>query len=462
MPCTDEEITIVPATHCSEPQLGSCNKTCLYNSCFGFSVLTNRLSHTLRGAWKSGTRLAIDTSLPVFSIQSRYIIFATQLLIVTACMILSFAATPLKNENLVRTLSLLACLIVNVFERIISWCGCCRSKQKTYNAFSDITRNLLTDVFLYPAVVASIVDALNTRSYNTVLSIWDESIYANVSDTNGVIKDDAINISLNGAVLLLFIVMVHGLRLGQLGRIVKTLVGHFKENISGASSSARAFITTFFVHVLIWSVVQLLYLLLIGFRIQAEMTESSQPQVLGMSVYLFIMMICGGLVPLLGIFMYFITAQKWVEEFPIALLLDHTSSTQSPSGTARDSINYQFKALHTYNTKCSGCLFGLMHPLMSPFQLLIMMMFFSLWVLFVCTFPVFNTDFTYLDLSFGKAASALHNIVVMGVVYGLTVLLSFFVSFLPLVYGLLGLAMLPFWCLFYICVGCISLCNTKS
>lgn len=461
MPCTDEEITIIPAPHCSEAQPGSCNRTCLYNSCFGFSVFTNRLSPTLRGAWKSGTRLVLDTSLPVFSIPSRYIIFATQLVITAACMILSFAATPLKNENLVRTLSLLACLIVNVLERGISWCCCCRSKRKTYNAFSDITRNLLTDIFLYPAVVASIVDALNTRSYNTVLSIWDKSIYANISNANGVIKDDAINVSLNGTVLLLFIVMVHGFRLGQLGKIVKTLVRQFKENISGARSSAHVFITGFFVHVLIWSIVQLLYLLLIGFRIQAEMTESSQPQVLGLSMYLFIMMICGELVPLFGIFMYFITAQKWVEEFPIALLLDHTSSTQSPSWAVRDNIKYQFKALHTSNIK-SGCLYGLVHPMMSPFQLLIMMMFFTLWVLFVCAFPVSSTDFTYLELSFGKASSSLHNIIVMGVVYGLTVLFSLFVSLLPLLYGLLGLAMLPFWCLFYVCVGCIAMCNTKS
>lgn len=454
-------MTIIPASHCPELQSGSCS-TCLYYSCFGFAIFTNRLSPALRGAWKSGTKLATDISLPVFSFKSRYFIFATQALITAACMILSFAATSFKNENLVRTVSLTACLIVNVLERVISWCGCCQSKQKTYNAFSDITRNILTDIFLYPAVVASIVSILNTKSYNTVLSIWDNSVYANVSNADDVKEEDAINISLNGTVLLLFIIMVHGLRIGQLGKIVASLLGKFKVDVSGAGSTARVFIIAFFVHVLIWSVVQLLYLLLIGFRIQTEMTDSSQPQVLGVSVHLMTMMICGELVPLLGIFMYFITAQKLVEEFPIALLLNHGSSTQSPSGAAYDRIKYQFKTHHTTNTKCSGCFFGLIHPLMSPFQVLIMMVFFILWLLFACTFPVSSTDSTYLDLSFGNTSPSQWNTVVMAVVYGLVVVLSFLVSLLPLVYGLLGLAMLPFWGLFYMFVACISLCNTKS
>lgn len=459
--CTDEELTIIPASHCPELQSCSCN-TCLYYSCFGFTIFTDRLSPALRGAWKSGAKLATNITLPVFSLQSRYIIFATQALITAACMILSFASTPLKNENLVRTVSLTACLIVNVLERVISWCGCCQSKQKMYNSVSDITRNLLTDIFLYPAVVASIMNTLNTRSYNTVLSIWDDSVYANVSNADEVIEEDAINISLNATVLLLFIIMVHGLRLGQLGKVVASLLGKLKGDVSGARSTARVFIIGFFVHVLIWSVVQLLYLLLIGFRLQTEMTESSQPQVLGVSVHLITMMICGELVPLLGIFMYFITAQKWVEEFPIALHLNHAASTQSPSGAAYDRIKYQFKTLHTTNTKCSGCLFGLIHPFMSPFQLLITMVFFILWLLFVCTFPVSSTDSTYLDLSFGNTSSSLRNTVVMAVAYGLIVVLSLLVSLLPLVYGLLGLAMLPFWFFFYMFVACISFCSTKS
>lgn len=460
--CTDEELTIIPASpHHSELQPGPCN-ACFYYSCFGFTIFTDHLSPTLRGAWNSGAKLITDISLPVFSFQSRYIIFATQALITAACMILSFAATPLKNENLVRTLSLIACLIVNVLERVISWCGCCQSKQKTYNAFSDITRNLLTDILLYPAVVASIVNTLNTKSYNTVLSIWNNSVYANVSNADDVMKEDAINISLNGAVLLLFILMVHGLRLGQLGKIVALLLDKLKEDVSGARSTARVFIIAFFVQVLIWSVVQLLYLVLIGFRVQTEMTESSQPQVLGISVYLFIMMICGELVPLLGIFMYFITAQKWAEEFPIAILLNHAPSTQSLSGAVYDRIKYQFKTLHTTNVKCSGCFFGLLHPLMSPFQLLITMVFFILWLLFVCTFPISTTDSAYFDLSFGNVSSSLLNTVVMAVAYGLVVVLSLIVSLLPLFYGLVGLGMLPFWGLFYTFIGCISLCNTKS
>ena len=458
--CADEEMVIDPTPHCSDSD--SCGKACCYSSCFGFAIFTNRLSPTLRDAWKSGVKYVTDTSLPVFSTQSRYILFSIQALITAACITLSFVSTPSKNENLVRSVSLIACLIVNILERVISWCGCCQSKRKTYNAFSDITRNLLTDIFLYPAVIASIMNALNTQSYNVVLSLWDDSIYSNISNSDDVIQDDAINISMNVLVLLLFIVMVHILRLGQLGKIVKSLVGKFKENVSGARSTARVFIVIFFVHVFIESIIQILYLFLIGFRIHAEMTDPSQPQVFGVSVYLFIMMVCGELVPLLGIFMYFITAQKWVEEFPIALLLDHTPSNRSLSGTVHDRVEYQFKELHTFNMKCSGCLFGLLHPLVSPFQILIMMAFFALWALFVCTYPISSIDSTYLDLSLSKASSSLFSTVGIAVVYGLLFLLSFLVNLLPLIYGFLSLAMLPFWGIFYTFIGCSALCNTKS
>ena len=343
-------MTIDPSPDRSDSD--SCGKACCYYSCFGFATFTNRLSPTLRDAWRSGVKNITEMSLPVFSTQVRYILFFIQAVVTLTCIITSFVTTSFKNENLVRSVSLVACFVVNILERIFS-CGCCHLKRKTYNAYSDITRNVLTDIFLYPAVVASIMNTLNTQSYNVVFSLWDSSIYANASNESKAVREDAVNFSMNALVLLLFIVMVHVVRLGQLGAIVKSLVGNFKEDVSGARSTSRAFIVIFFVHVLIQTIVQCLYLFLIGFRFHAELSNPSQPQILGISVYLFTMMVCGELVPLLGIFMYFIAAQKWAEEFPIALLLDNIRSERSLSGTAHNRVEYQFKALHKFNTNVS-------------------------------------------------------------------------------------------------------------
>ena len=462
--CTDEDdMTIDPSPDRSDSD--ACGKACCYYSCFGFAVFTNRLSPTLRDAWSSGVKNITEMSLPVFSTQVRYILFFIQALITLTCIITSFATTSFKNENLVRSVSLIACFVVNILERIFS-CGCCHLKRKTYNAYSDITRNVLTDIFLYPAVVASIMNTLNTQSYDVVFSLWDSSIYANVSNdtsTSKAIREDAVNFSMNALVLLLFIVMVHLVRLGQLGAIVKSLVGNFKEDVSGARSTSRAFIVIFFVHVLIQSIVQGLYLFLIGFRFQAELSNPSQPQILGISAYLFTMMVCGELVPLLGIFMYFIAAQKWAEEFPIALLLDNIRSQRSLSGTTHDRVQHQFKALHRFNRKCLGCFFGLLHPLLSPLQILITAIYFALWLLFVCSYPVSSIDATYLDLSLSARVSlGVLGTAGIAVAYGLLVLLSFLGNLLPLIYGFIGLAVFPFWVFFYICVGCISLCRNRS
>ena len=438
-------------------------RSCCYNSCFGFTLFTDRLSPSLRQAWAEGTRQIIRTSLPVFSAPWRYLFFSVQLMVIAACIILSFASTPLAGENIVRNASLVACLLLNVTERFVSWCGCCRSKKRTYNRFSDVTRNLLTDVSLYPAVISSIINTLNTRSYNVVLSLWDESVYTNVSNTNIVRRDDTINFAMNLLVIALFVLMVLLLRLWMVGRVAKTLVGEFKKNVSGARSAARIFLIFFFLHVLVLSVVQILYLFLVGYRIQVEMSESSQPQVLGVSIYLFIMMVSGELLPLMGIFMYFVTAQKWAEEFPIAFFLDRVPSQRTLSlDISHDRIEHQFKRHHDANMQCSGCLFGLIHPLASPLQLMLTMSFFALWALFAFTYPIASLSGPNLDLFLSDASHGLIGIVGTAAVYGLVVLLSFLTNLLPLLYGLLGLALLPFWALFYIFLTCSALCSKKS
>ena len=349
---------------------------------------------------------------------------------------------------------------------MVSWCGCCGSKKDTYNAYSDITRNFLTDICLYPAVLASIMNALNTQSYNVVVSLWDESTY-NVSKADEVMRDDAINFSLNLLVVLLYVVMVHFLRLWQLGGIVRSVLREFKKNVSGARSTARAFIVVFFVHVLVQSIVQTLYLFLIGYRMQREVNDSYavEPQILGVSVYLFIMMVCGELVPLVGIFTYFITTQKWAEEFSIAFLLDHSSSEQSdmPSEEERAQLERHFKSLHGFNMQCSGCLVGVVQPLVSPLQVAVEITFFALWALFVSTYLVRSLGSTSgLELSLVESSHGLYGFIGSVSVYGLVVLLSLFSNIIPLAHGLLGLALLPFWVILYIILGCSTLCKTKS
>ena len=461
---TDEEMVIGDAgTPRRRPPPDTCARACCYYSCFGFALFTDRLSPTLRLAWKEGSRQVINTALPVFSTPWRYLFLSLQLMVVAACIILSFASTPLSGENIVRNASLVACLLVVIVERFVSWCGCLGSKKGTYNRFSDITRNLLTDVFLYPAVVASIMNALSTRSYNVVVSLWDESVYANISDAGTVRRDDAINFSMNLLIVLLFVLVVHVLRLWHLGSIAKTLMREFKKNVSGARSTARVFLILFFVHVLICSIVQILYLLLLGYRMHIEMSDPSQPQVLGVSTYLFVMMISGELLPLVGIFMYFIAAQKWAEEFPIAFFLDRIPSAQSPSlDISHERVEHKFKRLHESNMQCSGCIFGLIHPLVSPLQMILNVSFFALWVLFAFTYPITSVSRSSLDLFLSDFSHDIFGIVSTAIVYGLVVILSFLTNLLPLIYGFLGLAMLPFWILFYIIVGCSSLCSKKS
>ena len=461
---TDEEMVIGDlGTPHRRPPPDTCARACCYYSCFGFALFTDRLHPTLRQAWKEGSRQVIKTALPVFSTPWRYFFLSVKLMVVAACIILSFASTPLSGENIVRNASLVACLLVVTTERFISWCGCLGSKKQIYNKFSDISRNLLTDVSLYPAVVASIMNTLNTRSYNVVLSLWDESVYANVSNVGTVRRDDAINFSMNLLIVLLFVFMVHLLRLWQLGSIAKTLIGEFKKNVSGARSSARVFLILFFVHVLICSIVQILYLLLLGYRMHIEMNDPAQPQLFGISAYLFVMMVSGELLPLVGIFMYLITTQKWAEEFPIALFLDRIPSVQSLSlDISHERVEHKFKRLHESNMQCSGCIFGLIHPLVSPLQMILAVLFFGLWVLFAFTYPVTSVSRSSINMNLSDVSHNLAGVVGAAIVYGLVVILSLLTNLLPLLYGFLGLAMLPFWLVFYVIVGCSSLCRKKS
>ena len=399
-----------------------------------------------------------EMSLPVFSTKTRYALFSMQALITVACIVLSFFSTSFENENIVRLVSLAAVFVVNLLERLVYWFGCCDTIKESYDAYSDITRNFLTELFLYPAVIASIMNTLKMHSYNAVVSLWDPGIYKNTSNTS--LQDDAINLSLNGLVLVLFVFVVSFLRLVQLGSIARSLLSKCKERVSRARCSSQVFIVGFFLHVLAATIVQFLFLFLIGSRIQSEMSDIAHPTALGgVSVYLLIMMVCGELVPFVGTFLYFLSMQKWLEEFPIVLLLDHTPGSRTLSNTNLDQVEWKFKALHASNNRCTGCVFGFIHPLMSPVQMLINMAFSVLWILFVFSFPVRELSSSTVELSLAPSSSSSPTVVIyMTAVYGFSVLFSFLVNVLPITYGFLGVVVLPFWVPFYCCVACYSLC----
>lgn len=423
-------------------------KSCYYKTCFGFPVLTSHLSPTLMTAWSQGVSLIAEQSLPVFSRRVRLTLFALQQLMTLGILI----ALPFFSPgNWIQLGCLAACVITNTLERVI---GCVQSHRKSYDAVSDITRLFLTEICLYPAVITSFIDVLNSRSYHVVGVLWNSEENANASDTE--IKNTAIDFSLNVAVVLLFILFVYVLKLVQVGIIVRSLTNSFKGKISGATFSAHAFIITFFVHVLAETVIHVLLLCLIVVLMLTDSPPQDGLVPVTISNYLITMIVCGELVTLLGSFLYFLSAQKWLEEFPIVLLIDHNPGNW-PSASASEQIETEFKALHAKNTRCSGCIAGLIHPLMSPFQMLLCMIYAAVWILFAVSFPL--KDVTSLEFSFGSLAAHTNiDTIVIMCVYGFVVLFSFFVNLLPIIFGLLGLALLPFWCVFYACAGCYKLC----
>lgn len=326
------------------------------------------LPPTLRKAWKMGMKI-VSTTATIGNIP-RYLFLAVQSTLVVIALVLSFVATNTNSigdnvTNYVRVGALCAIILINFLERFIYWCSHGVTNiddDGTWNFYADMTRTIVTEIVLYPALMFTLHGVTSTESYQV---LFDKRV--NSSNTE---QDLSVGFALLTVIGFAFVLTAGVMRMYLLLFAVKSLLRARVSNRSNADLSVKIFLYGFCVYATAQCVIQILLFLCIGIYFH----EASFPQDLSNSAVRFdsdlkwVYAVLAEVVPLLSLLLYFITTQKLVEEFPIVLLLDTTPSQDRNRNINMAVVTAQFKALHAKNISRKGILKNVFHPLASPVQ----------------------------------------------------------------------------------------------
>ena len=355
------------------------------------------LPPTLRKAWKMGMKI-VSTTATIGNIP-RYLFLAVQSTLVIIALVLSFVATNTNSvgddvTNYVRVGALCVVILINFLERFIYWCthGVTNiDDDGTWNFYADIARTIVTEIVLYPALVFTLHGVTTTESY--------QKLFDNRVNSSNTEQDLSVGFALLTVIGFSFVLTAGVMRMYLLVFAVKSLLRARKCNRSNANLSIKTFLYGFCIYATAQCIIQILLILCVGIYFH----EVSLPQDMENGVefdlaWKWVFAALAELVPLVALLLYFVTTQKLVEEFPIALLLDSSPSQDQTRNINMAVVTTQFKALHAKNMSRKGILENIFHPLASPVQGLIYIIFFPCCLQFVSNMLIIA--FTRPHLSF--------------------------------------------------------------
>ena len=384
-----------------------------FNCVMGLAV--QPMPNTLRKAWRLGLNTVTTTA--VTGNLSRYLFLALQSLLIFVGLVFSYFANDVSDIgsdmiNFVRIGCLGMALLINFVERFMYWCLHAlsnRSDDGSWNFYSDIVRLFLTEFFIYPALVLTMYGLTSTHSYQTYFSDIPRK---NASEFE---RDMVFGLSLFSLIGVTFILTAGIMRNFLVYSIARTLLNKRQRNISQAGRTIKCFLSGLRLQTTLGSIVQFILLAFIGLLLHPN-DLPDRP------VYLVVFAVLTELVPVAAWFLYFVTVQPWVEEVPIATLLDSHSTRAREQQINMTAVSAQFRALHGYNTSTRGRIINVLRPFGSPLQGIAHMTFFACggYVLFFLTFTVYFPASSLLFVIVGSVAIVLVLVLsILVMLYGL-------------------------------------------
>ena len=336
--------------------------------------------------------------------------------------------------------------------------------------FLGLIRSSFYELFLYPILMLSIFHTIRNQSYQIF-----EGEERNFDNT------DTWGFATLSTVCIMYLMTVYIMRFRMLFTIVSILL-HSRSNISGAKKFGTIFLKGLLIQGILQIAIQIMLIILISVRYEAEIgiTENNDKEMerdiydengdvggpdddmedientVALSKYLKVMISGGVLIPMLAFVMYFVSTQKLMEEFPISLFLDWPTEQRAISSSSRidtAKLKVEFQTFHSYNKSFTGGFLNLIQPLFSPLQAIVCGLFtvyiISFFVCFASVSVVSKEDesetvntanafsvgyYSSLEGMSGSAIKATFVIVLIGTILSNT---------LPMVYGILGTALLP-------------------
>lgn len=334
-----------------------------------------------------------------------------------------------------------------------------------FKMYFGLIRSSFYDLFLYPILILSTFRIIHSQSYQIFHG-----------DVGRFDSQDTWGFAMFSAVATLYIMTVYIMKFGVFSSVVGSLL-HSRANISGAGKFGTLFLKGFLFHTIIQIAIQIMFLILICVRYQAEIGTGEynpmqrdvddddddpddgggpddMPTSGGISRFLKVMISGGLLLPLLALPMYFVSAQKLVEEFPISFFLDSPTEQRAISSSSRvdtTKLKMEFHAFHKYNTSLSGGLLNLLQPVFSPLQVVICA-FYTLYLLsfFICFSSAYAIGDEAKRLNVVNAFKAGYYSNIDGMSYSVTeatfvfaLLGSVFSNIIPIFYAVVGAVLLP-------------------
>ena len=326
-----------------------------------------------------------------------------------------------------------------------------------FKVYTTLLRSCFYDLFLYPLLILSIFRIIRTQSYRI--------FHGEENDFN---DDETWDFATFTVVASLYAMIVYILRFSSLSSTANSLLLNHT-TVSGSRTFGVVFMRGFLIQIAVQVAVQIMFLMMIGVRYQAErggggyyVREDDEDiyyvrEEEGLSRFLKVMIAGGILIPMLALPMYLVSAQKLVEEFPVSLFLNSPSEQRAIRNTNRsqaDAFKTEFAQFHKYNTSFVGGAANLLQPLFSPVQIVLCALYTLLLLSFFVCFGVThavngNTGEVETVNAFDAGLySDIYNMprsVTEGtfVVCLLTVIAA---NILPMIYGMVGALLLPLHC----------------
>ena len=379
---------------------------CCYYTYYGCQVPQEPLSKNSRALWAEGAAAIKKHIFPIFPRWACYYWLFIQLALALLGVLLSAVSYGIRETNEASNVIQLVMVSIlaygTIFHLVILGFTSCGLLNTESFKYFDPVNNVAFELLLYPAVIASITDVLHNRHY-------EFSATANI-------------VSFAAAVVVgvLYVFSAYLIRIMLVGTVVYRLA----KKIHTRKLKYTYFLVYLCFNVIVQAVVQVLLFALIGVRLQAENGSISS--------FLWAMFVLGEALPLAGIFAYFITTHKYVEEFP----MDYNSNENT------DRNPYE-------------CI----HPFFSPVQVLLCaLLAFLIVVFFLCFSLTLQDSGEVAGTLFGfysNPDSDYFSIIVtlFSLALGITILVNCF----PLVVALFGLlAVLAFPLVLVVCLGCAT------
>ena len=419
--------------------------SCVYQTWRGLPATPQKLTPGLCGGWSQGTHIVkkvLGASVPSHSIRGW---IGMQL--VLASLALLFSMMPDHFFQFHTTQWLLTAVIVLSFTDVAVSAFVNHPNRLSstlaiqIRTYFGLIRSSFYDAFLYPLVILSIFKIIQNQSYL-------------VFQGNEPILDskDVWEMTTFSVLGFLYVFIVYFMRL----YVYCTAVGRLLQVSSNISCSRRhktLFLKGFLLHAALQVALQVMLFILISARYQAEhQLRDDSTQFEWPSTFLKVMVAGGMVIPLLALPMYFVSAQKLVEEFPIALLLD-SPAHQLTLDTHMDmnKLKRDFLTFHEYNSTFLGGFLNVVQPIFSPIQsllcglyTLILMSFFICFSLVHVTEEETGTTQTADAFSTGYYTNV-HGMShsVINATFALALLTTVVTNFIPVFYTIIGTVLLP-------------------